>query len=144
LGRYIGLPELLLVFPLVILLGPLVFYLLALRKALSVCSQENRTLSPGLVWLLLVPLFNFLWHFYVVLNVSRSIRNEFLKRRVTSPPRSIPLLGLAMCLLSVLAFAPVVGTVAGIGAFICWIVYWAKVAQDTRVISKTNLVGQIA
>jgi hypothetical protein len=121
--------------PLLLIVLPAVLYLLTLRRAITICAPENQRFSPALVWLLLLPAFNLLWHFFVVLGVSRSTRGEFLRRRAVEPPRSTLLFGLAMCTLSVLAFVPGVGGLAGLGAFAAWIVYWIKVAHDTREIT---------
>lgn len=35
-----------------------IFYLLTLMRALQKCSPQSRTMQPGMVWLLLIPLFN--------------------------------------------------------------------------------------
>jgi hypothetical protein len=35
-----------------------VFYPLTLQRTLEKCAAGSRTLSPGLVWLMLIPLFN--------------------------------------------------------------------------------------
>lgn len=127
-----GLPELFLLLPLALLVVPAIFYLLTLRKALSICAPDNRTLSPGRVWLLLVPVFNIFWHFVVVLSISRSQRNELRQRNLpTRPPLGLSL-GLGMCCLSVLAFVPALSGIAALGAFICWFAYWVTIAKDCR------------
>ena len=66
-----------------ILLVPFIFYLLTLQKALSRCSPGCRAMNPGMVWLMLIPLFHIVWQFFVVLNMpSRSMRNS---RSAASP-----------------------------------------------------------
>lgn len=40
-----------------------IFYILTLSRALQKCSPQLRTMKPGMVWLLLIPLFNVLWQF---------------------------------------------------------------------------------
>ncbi len=59
----VGVPELSIILLLTLLamgvfLIPWIFYLLTLSKALNRCSPANRSMSPGQVWLLLIPLFN--------------------------------------------------------------------------------------
>ncbi len=58
---------------LMMLIAPVVFYLLSLRKALTFASPENRKMRPGLVWLNLLPPVSVIWHFYTVLKVSETI-----------------------------------------------------------------------
>lgn len=138
IGRYVGLPELLLAVPLASAVAVAVLYLLTLRKALSLCAPESRTLSPGRVWLLLLPLFNLMWHFVVVVNVARSFRNEYQRRHIAKVPPAALALGLAMCSLSVLAFAPATGDLASVGALICWIAYWVMIARGSRLLTSTG------
>ena len=60
-----------------ILLIPLIFFLVTQQNTLEAIQPENRTISPGEVWLQLIPLFNFVWCFIVVNRVSESINREF-------------------------------------------------------------------
>ena len=51
----------------VIFLGAIavvVFFLLNLQNTIASCSKENQAMEPGMVWLLLIPLFNFYWIFH--------------------------------------------------------------------------------
>src|SRR5271166_2160891 len=66
-----------------IMLLPMIFYLLTLQKAFSRCSPENRAMAPGMVWLMLIPLFNLVWHFIVVTNLSKTLGTEFQRRGIT-------------------------------------------------------------
>lgn len=118
----------LLIFVLIFTL-PAVFYLLSLQKCLNRCSSEVRTMSPGLVWLMLIPFFGVVWHFFVVVNIARSVRGEFQKRGIVSEPLPGQALGLAMCGLWVVGLIPFVGILAGIAGFVCWILYWVKVSE---------------
>jgi len=118
------------VFIIGVLLLPAILYNLTLQRALERCAIECRTLSPGLVWLLLLPLFNIIWHFVVVGNISRSLRNEFNRRNFpdieAEPGKGI---GLAMCILDVGVFIPFLGIGAAIAGFVCWILYWVKIHE---------------
>jgi len=58
--------------PMVIGIVVAVFYCLTMQKALERCAPSNRAMVPGMVWLLFIPLFNIVWQFFVVLNVSKS------------------------------------------------------------------------
>ena len=132
----LGAPELIVIF--VIFILP-VFYLLTLQKALNRCSVEARTLSPGFVWLLVIPIFNLYWHFTVVTSISDSLSNEFRKRGISAEEKPGQVVGLAMCALFALSFVfrflfsstPNVGEgvwlVTWLVGLICWIVYWVKI-----------------
>ncbi len=128
--RSIGPQELLvLLIMAIMILLPAVFYLLTLRKALERCSTESRTMAPGKVWLMLIPLFNIVWHFLVVTGVSNSLHNEFVKRSLpVSGSAAAKKLGLAMCILMASAIIPVVGLLTWLAGLVCWIVYWVKIS----------------
>jgi hypothetical protein len=111
-----------------ILLLPLIFYLLTLQKALNRCSPENRAMAPGLVWLMLIPLFNVIWHFFVVINVAKSLGAEFQKRGITEEPKPGQTIGLVMCILAACGIIPFLGILCSLGALVCWIIYWVKIA----------------
>jgi len=116
-------------------LVPAIFYLLTLQRALERCSVESRAMSPETVWLLLIPLFNLVWHFIVVINISRSLRNEFAKRdRAAATSDFDRALGLAMCILTIASVIPIVGFATGIAALVCWIIYWVKIAGYARML----------
>ena len=102
-----------------ILLVPKIFYLLTLQKALNRCSPECRAMNPGLVWLMLIPLFALVWHFFVVLNVAKSLGSEFQKRGIAEDPNPGQTLGLVTC---------ITGLICGPAYLFCWIIYWVKIA----------------
>ena len=62
-----------------------VAYLLTLGQALAAVPPKRRTLTPGLVWLNLIPVFNLLWLFVTVVAVSRTLKRGYALRRVASP-----------------------------------------------------------
>lgn len=63
----------------------LVSFLSVLRRALRRVSPENRRMSPGQVWLNLVPVFNLVWCTVTVERVAESLRNEFQTRQMHGP-----------------------------------------------------------
>jgi hypothetical protein len=103
----------------VIMLVPKIFYLLTLQKALNRCSPECRAMNPGMVWLMLIPLFNLVWQFIVVLNMAKSLGAEFRKRGLPEEPEPGQTMGLVMCVSSLLC-GPVY--------IVFWIIYWVQIA----------------
>lgn len=134
-----GLPELVVVVVIAALIIPTIFYLLTLQKALSMCSPASRTMAPGLVWLLLIPLLDIIWQFFVVIAISKSLHNEFVKRNMIESPTPGRGVGLAMCILFMASYIPHLGVPAGVAAFICWIIYWIKIAgYSAKLQNSTN------
>lgn len=122
------------IFILLILVGAVVgiaievFFILTLQKALKRCSLENQAMSPGLVWLLLVPFFSLIWIFFVVLKISESLHIEFQQRGISAEPYPGKSIGLAFSILAACSIIPVVGMFTGIASLVCWIIYWIKIA----------------
>ena len=115
-----------------ILLIPLIFYCLTLQKALNRCSPECRAMNPPMVWLLLIPLFNIVWQFIVVLNMAKSLGAEFQKRGIAADPNPGQTLGLVMC---------VANLICGPVGLVCWIIYWVKIAGYSNQIAAAPAPG---
>ena len=115
-----------------ILILPMVFFLLTQQRALSKCSPANRTMTPGLVWLQIIPFFGFIWQFFVVLALANSLESEFAARRIPEEPKPGQSIGLAMCITRVCTVIPFLGIFAAIASLVLWIVYWVKIAGFSR------------
>jgi hypothetical protein len=106
---------------------PLVFYCLSMSKALTQVGPENRNMEPGMVWLLFIPVFHLVWHFFVVKNVSNGVKAWAAAhgREVGDGGWSI---GLTACILACCCIIPVLGALCSLGALVCIIIWWIKVA----------------
>jgi hypothetical protein len=130
MGHY-GIAEIFLAFVIIfgVLLLPTIFYLITLQTTLNQVKPENRKMDPGLVWLALIPLFKIIWQFFIVVNVADSLKAEFARRNINvgedRPGYSI---GLTFCILNVCSIIPFLGFLTALAGFICWIIYWVKIA----------------
>ena len=88
---------------LIVALAIQIFYLLTLQKALSRVSPENRTMQPGLVWLMLIPCFNLIWQFFIAIRVPDSLKNEFRSRGMDDGSDYSKTIGIAQCVVGILA-----------------------------------------
>lgn len=116
-------------------------FLGSIYRALKRCAPFNRTMPPGQVWLCLIPLFNMVWPFVVVARVAESLRREFAARQAPAAPGEDfgKTLGTVMCALSLSAVIPYVGVLTGLAGFVCWIVYWARIAGYSRALDSVSL-----
>lgn len=119
----------------VFFLIPTIFYILTLQQSLNKCAAASRTMDPGMVWLLLVPFFNLIWNFFVVMGVAKSLGNEYVRRGIPSsesaPGQSV---GLAMSICACCCIIPLLGVLAGLANLVLWIVYWVKIAEYSRIL----------
>jgi type IV pilus assembly protein PilA len=122
-----------------------ILFLLSLSTALGKCSKASRTMEPGLVWLMLVPVFGVVWQFAVVIALARSLGNEFRARGISSleaqPGRSI---GIAMCVSALCGMVPLLNLVALPAAVVLLIIYWVKVSSFSRTLDQTPTANETA
>jgi type IV pilus assembly protein PilA len=110
-----------------------ILYLLTLYRALTKCSISSRTMQPGMVFLLFIPLVNLVWQFFVVIGIADSLDNEFRARRIPNvEPKPGKSIGIAMCICGVCAIIPILGVLAFLVHLVLWIIYWTKIAEFSR------------
>lgn len=132
-----GFEILLILLALVIFIIPAIFFLLSLQKCLKRISGQNREMSPGLVWLNLIPIFSLGWMIYTVLKISKSVKNEGKSRNTTELGDGAYGVGLAMCICYIISV--IIGFI-GIVALILWIIYWVKIAA---INGKLETIGAV-
>jgi hypothetical protein len=139
MGAFLGMGFIALFFILfAALILPMVFYLLTLQRALQKCAPGNRSQSPGLVWLEIIPFFGFIWQFVNVLAISKSLGGELRARRIPADPAPAQSIGLAMCITAVCTVIPFVGTFLALAHLVLFIIYWVKVAEFSRQLDLTQ------
>ena len=122
----------------VIILTVQIFYILTLSRALGKCSPPARTMEPGMVWLLLIPLVGIVWHFLVVFALSNSLGNELRARGILNgPPEPGKSIGLAFSICWACSVVPLVNLPSMPAALILGILYWVKIAEFSRVLDQT-------
>ena len=139
---------------------PAILFFLAQQRILQVISPENREMSPGSVWLQLIPFFGMVWQFFVVTRIAHSVFKEMVSKmgesildhsqvqiegKDESPIYSI---GIAYCILTTVAViinystrhstSPLrlFGSLLFLTGMICWIIYWVRLVN-----TKNKLVG---
>ena len=116
---------------------PFVFYILSLQRALEKCAPVSRTLSPGSLWVLLVPLVGVIFHFLVVTGMAKSLGNEFRRRNApNAEPEPGQSIGMAMCICTICGIIPVLGILASLASLVLWIMYWVKIEGYSRTLSE--------
>lgn len=119
-----------------------IFYFLNLQNTLKQCAPQNRKMEPAMVWLALIPLFNYYWHFRIAADIADSLAAEYRMRGLPlTEERPGYNVGMAYAILSccgILSWVgvPVLPQLAGLAAFICWIIYWVRMAGYKRELSQ--------
>ncbi|GAB4091991.1 hypothetical protein [Flaviaesturariibacter terrae] len=134
-----------------------IFFIITLQNTLRLVKPQNRRMRPGQVWLLLIPVFSLVWNFIVVNRVAESIHNENCDEKFSfedgssagdpfadmkeRPTRSI---GLAYSICSATAWIPMIGTLTGLGGFVCWIMYWVEVNKCRKALEQRQWQEQVS
>jgi hypothetical protein len=98
-------------------------------------------MEPSMVWLIFIPVFNFIWQFIIVSKLSESIAEQY-RNTGNDTPEFRPTYGVGMIasttwalsfaisiLNSNLTILKIIQGILSMAAFISWIVYWIKVAN---------------
>lgn len=112
----------------------IVFYILTMQKALNLAGPRHQKMNPGLVWLMLIPLVNLVWHFFVVKNVSESVKSWAAEKGVEVGDASYTI-GLIACIANCCGLIPVLNLLAGPVGLVCFIIWWVKVAGLNKLMS---------
>lgn len=111
-----------------IALIPYIFFILTLQNTLMKVSSHNRRMNPSEVWLLLIPIFNWVWKFIVVNRIGDSLQAEFRQRNwpLTETRPGVDM-GITYCVLSLCGIIPFLGPLCALVGFVFWIIYWVKI-----------------
>jgi hypothetical protein len=116
-----------------VLLLPWFFFLLNLQNLLEQVSPPNRRMTPGLVWLNFIPVFNLGWFIYTVVKVRDSVAAEFESRSWLIDGDLGYNVGLTSGILLVAGFfiswIPFIGWVLPLAFVVAWIIYWLKTSD---------------
>lgn len=135
-----------------------ILFLLTQQNTLKVLKPENRLMSPGQVWLQLIPLFGQVWLFVVVTRIADSLAKERMSFQNDSilglsdytaaeeiGRRPTYGIGITYCILTVvdvfmtlIHIVPTIQGVVGLSMMACWITYWVQLAAEKRKIKKMN------
>ncbi len=108
-----------------------VFYLKNLQDLLRECDPKNRQVPPGNVWLMFIPVFNYVYGFILYLKISETLKREFEYRNAPQSGDYLKVLGILMPSLNVAGLLPIPLTKAllGLGGLVIFIIYWVKAAE---------------
>jgi hypothetical protein len=89
----------------------LVFFVLYSRfldDTLKKRSAHSLTMTPSLIWLMIIPIFGVIWQFFVVRALSQSFDKEYCSRGLPWGFHGLRSLGIAKAVVDVVSFPPIV------------------------------------
>ena len=105
----------------VIVIVVAVLYLLNLQNLMKSIKEENREVSPGNVWLMLIPVFSLIYAFILYPKISASVKKELESRGMEGDGSKN--LALALAITGALGVVPVVNTIAGLANLVIFIIW---------------------
>lgn len=111
-----------------------IFYILSMQKALDLAGERHRKMNPAMVWLMLIPLFNLVWHFFVVKHVSDSIKSWAAEKGAKVDDAGYTI-GLIACIANCCGIIPGLNLLAGPVGLVCFIIWWVKVAGFNKLMA---------
>jgi divalent metal cation (Fe/Co/Zn/Cd) transporter len=121
----------------ILVIIPIIFavlYINAISKTLRAIDPDMRTQSPGMAWLLLVPVFNVIWFFFLIKAIqdgfSRMQEAGRLKKDVDTGYN----IGLAAGICWVATFIPRLMFLAFIPLFVFSVLHWNKLQRARQAV----------
>ena len=112
-----------------------IFYIRAISKTIKAIDPEYRTQSPGMAWLLLIPIFNVIWFFFLLKSIKTSFLRMHENKRISQPIDTGYTYGIAMGCCWAAIFIPKLIFVALIPMFVFSILHWTKLSNARRRLS---------
>jgi hypothetical protein len=114
-----------------------IFLLIGLAIAIVVCAilysaqkrvpVEHRKIEPLMIWLLLIPLFNIVWNFFVYLRIPESYQSYFHSQGRTDVGDCGRGIGLWLSICYLATIIPCVNYIAGPAALVLLIIFLVKI-----------------
>ncbi len=123
---------------LVIALVITILYLMNLQNTLNQVHPSRRKVSPGNVWLMLIPLFNVVYSFFLYPKISESVKAEYEYRGLQSEGDFGRGIGIAIPITNLASIIPFVGWISVITNFVLFIIFWVKTSQYKTTLMSTS------
>lgn len=99
------------------------YLLFVLQKAIP---KQHQRIEPPMIWLLVIPLFNLVWNFFVYQQIADSYTSVFASRGQPQRGGAERQLGLAFSICAACSVVPCLGALAALAALVLLIIYLVK------------------
>ena len=108
-----------------------IFYLITLSQCLKQCAPHNQRMTPGEVWMVLIPFFGIVWQFIMVGRIADSLAAEYRMRGMEpEEPRPGYQTGITAYILMLIPLVNIVG-------LIFWVMYWKRMSEYKKQLERT-------
>jgi len=113
---------------------PTVFYILAIRRAFAAVDEEFRPIAPNMAWLELIPVFNLIWIFFLVVYLKQSYQKMWLAGRLLKETSVGYGFGLSFAICGVCGLVPGLNVLVLIPLLVFWILHWIQVHNASKLV----------
>ena len=103
-----------------------------LSNCLKAIPEAHRKQDPKMVWLLMIPLFNIVWQFFVYPKIADSFKSYFDSIGRTDVGDCSRMLALVFCILVCCGIIPYLNICTGLAALVIWIIVLVKFSGYKR------------
>ena len=122
-----------------------IFFLITMQRTMESVSPDLREMEPQLAWLMLIPLFSYVWRIILILRLADSLEEEFRRRKIEiMEARPGVGLGLTWAFLTAASFlisfldVPAVFYILFLSGLTCWILYWVKIVSYRNLLLQSG------
>ena len=106
-----------------------IFYLLSMSRALKAVAPRNRTMEPGQVWFVFIPIAGIIFAIMMLFKIPESIKNEYEDRGLRGDGDYGKTLAL-WYLITMFLCGPV--------GLVLWIMFWLKINSYTKELNESS------
>ena len=141
-GEFSGVHWFIVIIAIVAVLLPNIFYTLTLQRSFTAIDPPLRPIAPGLVWLFLIPVFNFGWSFFLVVYLKRGYDRMAAAGRLSAPTSAGFGVGIGFAVCFALTLVPAINVLAVIPMLVLWVLHWVQAAAARKlVLPNASAVG---
>ncbi|WP_445722847.1 hypothetical protein [Flavobacterium sp.] len=112
------------------------FYCKSLQTTLNLIKIENRTRKPKSVWYMYLIPFNFIEDFFIIIDISNSLKNEMRSNESLKKFGDFGLtIGIGWSVAQLFSLIPnIAGQISGFVGIILWIIHWFLIEKINKVL----------
>lgn len=130
----------------VMVLIPVVFGLFAIAilfirsiyKLYLSAQPEHRTIEPIMTWLLILPIFNFVWIFVALKSIQQLLYQELRIRNLPFKGDRLYNIGLVLGISNVFVLIPYINWVSIPLSFILFFYYWSQIVKYRKLLESVE------
>ena len=113
-----------------------ILYINAIRKTLQAIDDDMRTQSPAMAWLLLIPVFNVVWFFFLIKAIQTGFERMQQAGRLKKEVDTGYNIGLATGVCWAASYMPRIMFLAFIPLFVLSVLHWHQLQRARQAVIK--------